>query len=361
MSVIITLIIFSIIVVIHEWGHMRVAKACGINVEEFAVGMGPKLVGFEKGGTLYSIRLLPLGGFCRMTDETDKEKGIKGFNDSNVWQRIAVCIAGPLMNFVLALAVMTIYCMMTSVTFPVVESLSPDTPAEAAGLQPGDRVVSINGKNVHIYSDLGYYISESGKNPMDVVVKRGKEKLAYTITPKFSEEDQRYIIGIVLTSKAPMIDIGLYKDIPDDMPRANFLESLHEGYWSGIFIVKVTFEGFVKMFTGEVSTDELSGPIGVTTVVGETYETTKRELGMTATIMTLAEITALLSANLGIINLLPIPALDGGRLLIFVVEIIRRKRIPPEKEGMINLAGFALMMLLGIFIAYNDILKIIKG
>ncbi|MBQ9604441.1 MAG: site-2 protease family protein [Firmicutes bacterium] len=361
MSVIITLIIFSIIVVIHEWGHMRVAKACGINVEEFAVGMGPKLFGFKKNGTLYSVRLLPLGGFCRMTDESDKEKGIKGFNDANVWQRIAVCVAGPLMNFVLALAVMTVCCMMTSVTSTTVETVSEGTPAESVGLQPGDRIVSINGKSVHIYSDLSYYIAENGGNQMDIAVKRGKTRLAFSLTPQLKADENRYIMGITLDSKAPLLDVGLYKEIPEDMPRANFTETLHEGFWSGIFTVKVTFEGFVKLFAGKVKTDELAGPIGVSTVVGETYETTKKELGMAAVFLSMADITALLSANLGIINLLPIPALDGGRLLIFFVEVIRRKRIPPEKEGMINLAGFAVIMLLGVFIAYNDILKIIRG
>lgn len=337
---------------------MRVAKACGVNVEEFAVGMGPKIFGIQRGGTLYTLRALPLGGFCRMTDFTDEEAGVLGFNDASVWKRIAICVAGPFMNFVLAVLVMVMISMVTSTGTCTVSSLADGMPAQEAGLEIGDRITAVNGKKVHISSELNYEIAENADKPMELTIKRGDQKLVKTLTAEYSEEAGRRLIGISMAARAPFLDVGLYEDIPDDMPRATFFESVYDGYWSSIFIVKITFVSFAKLITKEIPTSELSGPIGVTSVVGDSYRDSK-QINLAAVIITMANITALLSANLGIMNLLPIPALDGGRLLVFIIEIIRRKKIPPEKEGMINLAGFALLMTLAVFVAYNDILKLI--
>lgn len=359
MSVIITIIIFSIIVVVHEWGHMRVAKACGVYVEEFAIGMGPKLIGVKKGDTLYTIRMLPLGGFCRMADESDKERGINGFTDASVWKRMAICVAGPFMNFVLAFIVMVALSMMTAIGTCEVGDVYEDMPAHEAGLAAGDRVVSVNGKGVHISSEINYEISQHSGETLEIGIIRGGEHITKTVVPKFNEEENRYLIGITLVTKAPLINVGLYKEISETMPRATISECVNDGFWNGIFIIRVTFDGLVKLITRDVSVNELSGPIGVTSVVGETYNDAKK-ISIAATLVTMADITALLSVNLGLLNLLPIPALDGGKLLIYFVEVIRRKKIPPEKEGMINLAGFAIIMALAVVVAYNDIVKLIK-
>ena len=359
MSIIITIIIFGIIVIIHEWGHMFVAKACGVNVEEFAVGMGPKICGFERNGTVYTIRALPLGGFCRMTDTSDEQRGIRGFNDASVAKRIAICIAGPLMNFVLAVIVMIVISMVTSTGTCIVSSLAEGFPAQAADIRVGDRIAAVNSKKVHISSELNFEIAENTQKSMELTVIRDGQKVVKNITAKYDEESGRYLIGIGMATRAPLLDIGLYEEIPEDMPKTTFLESVYDGYWNSIFIVKITFVSFAKLITGEIPASELSGPIGVTTVVDDSYKDSK-QINLVAVIITMANIMALLSANLGIMNLLPIPALDGGRLLIFIIEIIRRKKIPPEKEGMINLAGFALLMTLAVFVAYHDILKLIR-
>ncbi len=359
MSVILTIIIFSIIVVIHEWGHLRAAKACGVNVEEFAVGMGPKLCGTTIGGTLYSIRLLPLGGFCRMTDETDGDK--VGFLDVSVWKRMIICVAGPLMNFVLAIAVMIIIGMMQSVSTTQIAEVVENSAAAEAGLKKDDIITAVNGKKTISATDVNLAILQNGGNTAELTVKRGSGKISVPITPKYDEERERYFIGVVMVAKGPMIDIGIYpKEELAKIPRANFAESVVSGCNDGIFTIKITLQSIAMLVTRDIPVSELSGPIGVTSVVGDTYQETKEEAGLAASILMLANITALLSANLGIMNLLPIPALDGGRLLIYIVEVIRRKRIPPEKEGMINLAGFALMMMLAIFVAFNDITRLIK-
>ena len=359
MSVILTIIIFGIIVIIHEWGHMRAARACGVYVEEFAVGMGPKLCGFNKKGTLYTIRLLPLGGFCRMTDES--EDGKTGFNDVSVWKRMIICIAGPFMNFVLAVAVMIVLGMVTNVSTTQVASVREGSPAQAAGIEAGDRITAVNGKKMFNASDVNYAMFQNGGNDAAITIKRGSQKMVVTLTPQYIQEEDRYIMGVVMLSKAPLINLGFYTEEElAAVPRAGFFESIRSGCYNGLFTLRITLESIKMLFTQDISVNELSGPIGVTTVVGDTYRETKEQSGMTATLIMLANITALLSANLGIMNLLPIPALDGGKLLVYAVEVIRRKKLPPEKEGMLNLAGFAILMLFAVFVAFNDIIRIAK-
>lgn len=359
MSVILTIIIFGIIVIIHEWGHMRAAKACGVYVEEFAVGMGPKLCGIQRGDTLYTIRLLPLGGFCRMKDETEGDK--VGFLNVSVWKRMIICIAGPFMNFVLAIAVMMILGTMQSVSTTQIAEVVENSAAAEAGLEKDDVVYSFNGKRVKNPSELNLEVLQNGGDTTEIVVKRGGEKVVLSITPKYDSERQRYLIGISMLAKGPFIDIGIYpKDELAAIPRAGFFESIKSGVDDGVFTIKLTIQSIIMLFSQDIPVSELSGPIGVTSIVGDTYRETRAEAGLAASILMLANIMALLSANLGIMNLLPIPALDGGRLLIYIVEVIRGKQIPPEKEGMINLAGFALMMALAIFVAFNDITKLIK-
>ena len=359
MSIVLTIIIFGIIVIIHEWGHMRAAKACGVYVEEFAVGMGPKLCGVQKGDTLYTIRLLPLGGFCRMKDETEGDK--IGFLDVSVWKRMIICIAGPFMNFVLAVAVMMILGTMQSVSTTQIAEIVENSAAAEAGLEEGDVVYAFNGKRVHSPSEVNLAVLQNGGSTAEITVKRGGEKVVLPITPKYNKERQRYLIGISMLAKGPLIDIGIYsKEELASIPRAGFFESIQSGVRDGIFTIKLTIQSIIMLVTQDIPVSDLSGPIGVTTIVGDTYRETKAEAGLAASILVLANIMALLSANLGIMNLLPIPALDGGRLLIYIIEVIRGKKIPPEKEGMINLAGFALMIALAVFVAYNDITKLIK-
>lgn len=357
LSIILTLLIFTIIVVIHEWGHMIVAKKCNVSVEEFAVGMGPKLWGVKKGETLYSIRCLPLGGYCKMTDEAD-ENGKVGFNQLNVWKRMSIAFAGPLMNFVLAFVVMIGLSMVTAVTTTVVVNVSDNSPAKQCDIRQGDKVISINGKKTPSYNYISYYLSYNQGEDIELTILRDGKRLVKNITPQYNEEANRYIMGIACEGLAPLIDVGFYEYEGTNYTRADLWDCIADGYNNTIFIVKVTFEGFMQLFTGQVGVDQLSGPIGVTTAVGDTYQEAAK-IGVFPIVASMLKLVVLLSANLGILNLLPVPGLDGGRILIFIVEIIRRKQLPPEKEGMVNLIGLALIMLLGIVIAYNDILKLI--
>jgi regulator of sigma E protease len=357
MSVIITLIIFTLIVVIHEWGHFIVAKKCNVYIEEFAVGMGPKLFGIKKGDTLYSVRLLPVGGFCRMADDEVENSNKIGFNQANVFKRIAIAIAGPFMNFVLALLILTFIAMTSGISTNVVAGTMDGYPAAEAGITAGDKIVSVNGKAVHIKSDVDFYLSENPQAEVDVTFVRNGKKMQATITPKYDEKNDRYLMGLTISAKAPLINIT-GEDIDFSvLPKAGFFECVSYGFWNMIFLVKITVLGVIKMLTFSVSMSDVSGPIGVTAVVGDAYRETIND-GLIYTVLTMLNLGALLSANLGVINLVPIPALDGGRIFVYLIEIIRRKQLPPEKEGIINLIGFALVMGFGIFVAVNDVLKL---
>ena len=271
MSIIITLVIFTVIVVIHEWGHFIAAKKCNVYVEEFAVGMGPKLFGVKKGDTLYTVRLLPVGGFCRMSDEDPPDKDKIGFNEANVWQRMLIAAAGPFMNFVLALVILTFMAMATGISTNTVASLIEGYPAQAAGIEAGDRIVKVNGKNVSIRSDLDFYLSQHEGESLDIVLRRNGHNVNVQLVPKLAE-DGRYLIGVRTEQKAPLVDIGYNSEAFRGVPKASFFECVRDGCCSMVFLVKITAYGLKEMFTMQVSMDEVSGPIGVTTVVDESYK-----------------------------------------------------------------------------------------
>lgn len=354
MSVIIILVIFSVIVVIHEYGHFAVAKKFNVRVEEFAVGMGPKIVSHKKGETEYSIRLLPLGGFCRMADEVTEGDKI-GFNDASVYQRIAIGFAGPFMNFVLALVIMAGINACSGIATTNITEVIADTPAYEAGIEATDKIIKVDGHKIHTRNDLNYIISED--KSYEFLLKRDNQVITKSITPVYDTENARYYIGVKMEYKAPLINVMNYEGI-ENYKTSNLWDCVYQGYWDMLFLVKATFDGVVQLFTNQVSVNELSGPIGVTSVASDIYSQSI-SVGKIQVIISMLYLSAILSANLGVINLLPIPALDGGRILVYIIEIIRRKKIPPEKEGMIHLFGFMLLTGFGIYIAIHDVIKLL--
>lgn len=356
LSIILTLIVFTLIVVIHEAGHFFVAKKCNVLVEEFAIGMGPKIIGKKWGETLYSIRILPLGGFCRMADEQPADTNRIGFNDATLIQRILICVAGPFMNFVLAFIIMVIMSLCTGIATTEVVAVSENSGAALADIQKGDVITSFDGHSIHTRDELEFYKSESADKTVDIVIKRNGEKIEKRLTPVYDKERKAYLLGVSLSVKAPAINVS--GNDYSAYPKGNIVEYISNGYWSSVALVKLTVLGFVKMITAKISVNELSGPIGVTAVVDDAY-TQVSPMGVAAVILVMLNFMALLSANLGVINLLPLPAIDGGKILIYIIELITRYRIPKEKEAYIHFIGFVLIMGLGIYIAFNDILKLL--
>ncbi len=342
MGIIIAILLFSFIVIFHEMGHFLIAKANGIEVEEFALGMGPLLWSKEYKGTRYCLRLLPIGGACMM-GEDDEATGSEGnFHSKSVWARIAVIAGGPVFNFILAFILSVILIAMVGYDEPVIEKTDAGYPAVEAGIQPGDRIVKIGNKKINIFREVSMYNQFHQGETVDVTYERDGEKHTVTLTPKYDEENQYYRLGITR---------GANK-------KAGVFKALQYGTYEVKYWICTTVSSLKMLIMRQVGLDQMSGPVGIVGVVDETYQASS-QYGVLTVIASMLNIAILLSANLGVMNLLPIPALDGGRLVFLFVEAVRRKKIPPEKEGYVHLIGFALLMVLMVVVMFNDIRKLI--
>lgn len=362
-SIIVSIILLGILVTIHEWGHFIVAKKSGILVEEFAIGMGPKIYGKQKGETLYSIRALPLGGYCKMEGEAEDmvnnedkaniEISDRSFLAKPVWVRFLVVFAGPFMNFVLALIFLIILSSTSYIATPVLGDVVVGSSAEQAGLLVGDEITKFNGSKINIYDELQYKILQSGGNEIVFDINRNGEKLQILATPLFNEERQGYMIGI-----SPEIKTGIFAGNENsELKKANFFETIHYSWYSMLNYIKTTALGLLEVFTFTADPDMYGGPITIIKTVGDSYEA-GLSYSFLAALQNLLQIGAILSANLGVLNLFPIPALDGGRILFLAIEGIRGKPMSIELEGKINLIGFAFIMGLMIFVLYGDVIKL---
>ncbi len=351
MSVFIAIVVFTIIVLVHEWGHYIAARKSGVLVEEFAIGMGPTIFSRKRGDTVFSIRLFPIGGFCKMLGEDTDNFEPRAFNSKSVYSRLLVISAGVIMNFLLAFIIFSIIAFVAGISVPVVKQVVDGSPAQAAQLMAGDRITEINGTKINIGSDLMFSLSQSKGQPMKVVLLRGGESYIKIIVPQ-KDAEGNYKIGFLLDGKSGAISENT------TLQKASIFDSIAEGFWSIAFYVKVTLFGLMQLITRNLSVSEMSGPIGIVTVISDVYTMAAKE-SIISVILNMAKFVAILSANLAVFNFLPLPALDGGRLVFLTVEAIRKKPIAPEKEGMVHFVGFVLLMVLAVFVAYNDILKIL--
>ncbi len=352
--IIIGILIFGVLIVVHEWGHFVAARRNGILVEEFAIGMGPKLFGIKKGDTLFTIRAFPMGGFCKMLgDEGDEAENLKkderAFYSKPVWRRITVILAGAVMNLLLALLIFLVIVLGSGYSTTTVKTVIADSPAQAAGIMPNDKIVKINGSSVRTFEELQLNIERTSGNSADVTILRGKEKIVISIVPKKSGE--AYILGVTPQQYAGVFIKG------EGLEKVNISGSISNAFWQLIYWIKMSFFGISELFKRNVSLNDMAGPIGIVSIIGNVY-TTGVTISRWLTAVTILRLMAIISASIGIFNLLPLPALDGGRFVFLLVEGIRKKPVPPEKEGLIHFVGLVALMALGVFIAYNDIAKI---
>lgn len=356
-TLVLFLIIFGVVVIAHEFGHFLLAKANGIHVVEFAVGMGPTLLSFKKGGTKYSLKLFPIGGACMFEGEDGlvekeegsgeaKEPGPGSFLKAKVWARIATVAAGPFFNFILAFFIAVIMVNMTGIIAirdPVATQVLEDGAAAEAGLQDGDRILTLNGEKICLYQEISLYMQASYKGgDVKVTYLRNGETAAATLTPRYDEAYGTYMLGI---SNADFVE-------------PHGIETLKYAWYEMRYSVKATYKSLGMIFRGKVSRQDVAGPVGIAVnVVGATYEQAK-QYGWQTVLFSMLNIMLMLSVNLGILNLLPIPALDGGRLVFLLVEVVRGKPIPPEKEGLVHFIGLMFFMVLMVFILFNDLSNI---
>ncbi len=354
MSIIIFILIICIIVISHEMGHFLLAKANGITVREFFIGMGPTLCSFQKGGTKYSVKLFPVGGACVFEgedgkEEEDEEGSVRplsegAFPNAGVWARISTVVAGPVFNFILAYLLALVIVGTTYSDKPVVQDVIAGFPAQEAGMQAGDLITRLDGERVYLSREIGLITTIRQGETLDVEYERDGVIYETTLTPRMDEESGRYLLGF-----------QGYAEYFQCSP----LQVFQYGYYEVRYGLKATVKSLQMLVQGKADKDEVSGPIGIAVLVDDVAEQT-RPYGLWVMIVNLMNLAMLLSVNLGVLNLLPLPALDGGRLVFLLLEVVRGKPIPPEKEGMVHLAGFAVLCGLMVLIMYNDIVKLIQ-
>lgn len=377
-TAVVTIVMFLVLITIHEFGHFAAAKAVGIKVLEFAVGMGPVLLKKQRGETLYSIRALPIGGYCKMEGEDCESEDERGFTSKPVWQRMIVVLAGATLNLVLGLVLMIIIVANSqSFSTNIVDTVEENSYLNDAGVQSGDKIVGFNGHKIGFYQDIALYTSEmSADTPVDLQIKRGKEKINISVMPSVQRvvyeytdtginvrefingsESERFVPysdtliksdELVGTTEESQRNILGFIPKTEDVTPFNIVP---EAFRFTRFVVRLVYVSVFKMITGKLGVNQLSGPVGIVAQMNEAVHTGAIDV---------LYLVALITINLGVFNLLPIPALDGGRFLFMIIELIRRKPVPPEKEGLVHMIGFALLMLLSVFALYNDIVRLIS-
>lgn len=329
-----SIIVFLLVVLLHEFGHFSVAKLVGIKVNEFSVGMGPKIFQKTKGETKYSLRALPIGGYVAMEGEDEESFDPRSFNNVSVFKRMAVVLAGVIMNFILAIFCFFILFYFIGFGSNIIDTVIKDSPADAAGLTKGDKIVGVNYVRTDNLNDIVEEISKNNGKELNLNILRNNESINKKIMPKFSKEENRYIIGFSSTRQR------------------SFLGSFSLAFKQTGDVVKAIFSVFSLIRDGKFTSDMISGPIGVISIIGQ--ETSKGFLY-------LVQILAIISANLGVMNLIPIPGLDGGKFLLLIIESIRGKAISEKLEMKLTMIGYGILLTLMIYVTiFNDLGRLFK-
>ena len=340
---IIAILLFSAIILFHELGHFLLAKANGIRVNEFSLGLGPTIVGFTKGETKYSIKLLPFGGACMMEGEDSQSDDDRSFQKKSVWARISVVAAGPIFTFIMAFVLAVIILGNIGISTPTVAQVEDGYGAQTAGLQAGDEIIKMNHKHIHFFKEISMYTLFHAGETVEVTYERNGERHIVEVQPTYDEEQGRYRYGI---------------DGSGEYTKVGPIKTLQYSVYEVKYWIQYTVGSLKMLLTRQVSVNDLSGPVGIVKTIGDTYDMSKSD-GAFYVWMNLLNLALLLSANLGVMNLLPIPALDGGRLVFLVIEAIRGKRVSEDKEGMVHFIGLLCLFGLMILIMFNDIRKLI--
>lgn len=351
MYIIIAIIIFGILIAIHEFGHFTAAKLCGVKVEEFAIGMGPALFKKQKGETVYALRILPIGGFCAMAGEDEESDDPRAFTNQGFWKKFVILCAGSFMNLVLGIVLILImYASAQAFVTPTIDHFMDGCPYEGTeAMQAGDTFYSIDGQRIYLVSDVSSFLMR-GDGVYDIVMLRDGEKVE--------------LKDFALTTKT-------YAEYANEGPKYGFVF----GYTEATFGTKLEYTwnttlefsrlvwlGLGDLINGKVGLKDMSGPVGIVDMmneVGQQAESAK------AAADNLLYISAFIAVNLAIMNMLPIPALDGGRVFLMIVtviiEAVSRKKLDPKYEGYIHLGGMVLLLGLMALVMYNDIAKLITG
>ena len=342
------LLLFSLVIFIHEFGHFFTAKLFGVKVNEFAIGMGPKIFKVKKGDTLYSIRLFPIGGFCDMEGEDEESSSEFAFNKKEPWKRIIIVAAGAIMNILLGIVmIFVLLCQQSNFASTKISKFTEASVSNKTGLEVNDEIISVNGYRTYSYKDLMFSLSADGNETFDICVNRNGQKINL-------ESVNFKLIPGANGQNSTQIDFYVYPipSTPITILKHTFIDTAST--------VRVVWSSLVGLVSGRFKFSNMSGPVGIASAIGSaTNEGLK--VSVWFAINNVISIMAMITVNLGVFNLLPLPALDGGRLVFLLAELIFGKSLSAKHEGWIHAAGFFMFMLLMLFITYSDIIKLIKG
>ena len=344
LTIVLALLVFGFLIFIHEFGHYIFARIFKVKINEFSVGMGPKLLWFDskKTGIRYALSMFPIGGYVAMAGEDAECDDPNSFDKKPAWQRFIITAAGAAVNIFAGFIIMTILITMTPIggtqiaTFVPTEESGYDISTYDSGLREGDIIVAVNGKSVSILDELSYEIMRQGTEPLDITVIRDGERMTISdvVFPGMSEEGQSF--GVM--------DFKVFRE---DKNFGNMMEHSFKKSW---LTVRMCWESIYDLLSGRYTFEAVSGPVGISSAIGDAAKTG---------VQSLLHIAALISINLGFMNLLPIPALDGGRMVTLLIEMVTGKRMPKKVEGMINTVGLMALLLLSFVIMIKDVIKLI--
>lgn len=348
-NVCLALLVFSAIIFFHEFGHFLFAKLNGIYVNEFAIGMGPTLFSFKRKETKYCIKAIPMGGYCMMMGEDEDVEDEHSFSQKSVWARISVVIAGPVFNFILAFLFSIVLIGICGYDKPTITDFSETSPAREAGVKVGDVITKYNDSKIYNFREVMIYnrFNQTGKEITLEVLRDGK-KMEFSFTPE--KTDNGYLMGIYSGQRI----------------KGNALETIK---YSGLelrYNISTTFLSLKYLFSGKIGFDSMSGPVGIVSMMSDTIDEAKDSAqGNTGeavlnVFLNIINFCIMLSANLGVMNLLPFPALDGGRTLVLLIEAIFKKKMSTDKEALMNTIGFVLLIGLMVVVMVQDVLKLFK-
>ncbi len=340
--IILAIFILGVLIMVHELGHYTAGRLLKFEIFEFAIGMGPKLFAKTRKGIKYSLRAIPFGGYVAFDNEESIEKGELKFNKNPIWKRIIVILAGPVMNVITAYILVVILLAAVGVpyeTIPVVGTVDIGTPAYEAGLVQGDEFISADGVMIEgEYDNLYSVLSQNRGEDIDFMVDRNGENVDITIAPQYVENEDRYMIGIILATSKETVPIG---------------QAISDGFSYSILLIKELLSFLFKLITRGEGFNDVAGPVGSIGIIANSAQTQDFSYFL--------NLVAFISMNLGVFNLLPFPPLDGSKFVLFGVEAIRKKPLSVEKEGMIQMIGFAVFIALAVLLTYKDIVRMVTG
>jgi len=354
MYILLAILMFGVLIAVHEFGHFAAAKLCGVRVNEFSIGMGPLLLQKTRGETDYSLRLLPIGGYCAMEGEDEESSDERALNHQGFWKQFVIFIAGAAMNFLTGfLILLCLYIGAQAFYTAEIVGFAEGFPYEGAdGVMVGDEIYKINGERIYTRSDVSTILQfKSRGDTMELVVRRDGEKLTRTL------EKQTYTDENGSEYRAFGFSFGGYAE-------ATAALKLKYAWYNTLDYVRLVRLSLQMLVSGAAGMEDLNGPVGIVSTISEMGRETEAEEGKGAAIESVLYYGALIAVNLAVMNLLPLPALDGGKVLILVVNAVTmglfRRKIPQKFETVINAAGFALLMALMLFVTFHDVWRLVK-